>query len=261
MEEETQIERKRRLQREAQVRWRAKNPDKAKQQNDKFRKENPGYQTAWCKKNPDKARAIRSRIYAKPEHQEYLRKWRENNPEKVIAAQKRTDEKNPSRLRTSKWRAANIDRVREADAAYAIEWRAKNAERFRAVRKMWEQNNRELLLTYQAKRRVQTEGKLSKGLVDLLLEEQGWKCPYCLCELSKEKFSMDHYMPLALGGAHSDDNIQLTCARCNSRKRDKHPAKFLTSVIRGRYECPTPSCSKGASTGFEVLLPGTLIPP
>jgi 5-methylcytosine-specific restriction endonuclease McrA len=38
---------------------------------------------------------------------------------------------------------------------------------------------------------------------------------------------MDHIIPLALGGANTDDNIQLLRATCNLQKHTKHPIDFM----------------------------------
>jgi len=34
-------------------------------------------------------------------------------------------------------------------------------------------------------------------------------------------------MPLALGGANADDNIQLLRSTCNQQKHAKHPVDFM----------------------------------
>lgn len=233
MEEETQTERKARLQREANARWRARNPDKVKAQNAKRYAANPGYVNEWNRRNPEKVRANRARTNAKPETVAWRKRWREENADKIKAYQAVTNAKDHPTERMRRWRAKNGDKNREANTELKRNWREANLERHKEVRRVWEQENRELLLTYSAKRRTQTStGRLSRGLVALLLEEQGSKCPYCFGAISKSRYSMDHYMPLALGGDHHDWNIQLTCGPCNSSKRDKHPDRFLNQVLK-----------------------------
>ena len=39
-------------------------------------------------------------------------------------------------------------------------------------------------------------------------------------------------MPLALGGKHEDENLQLLCATCNLSKGAKHPIAFMQSKGR-----------------------------
>jgi 5-methylcytosine-specific restriction endonuclease McrA len=69
-------------------------------------------------------------------------------------------------------------------------------------------------------------GKLSPDLAERLYELQGGKCACCGKPLG-EKYHLDHIMPLALGGANTDDNMQLLTARCNIQKSAKHPIDFM----------------------------------
>jgi 5-methylcytosine-specific restriction endonuclease McrA len=50
-----------------------------------------------------------------------------------------------------------------------------------------------------------------------LLEFYGHRCLRCG---SRESLSVDHVIPLSLGGSNSIDNIQPLCERCNSLKSD-----------------------------------------
>ncbi|MET9521513.1 HNH endonuclease [Streptomyces coeruleorubidus] len=66
----------------------------------------------------------------------------------------------------------------------------------------------------------------------------GWTCQLCGGPIDPEvawpdpkSASVDHIVPLALGGAHSMINVQSAHLGCNSRKRDKivdevKPIKF-----------------------------------
>jgi hypothetical protein len=47
-------------------------------------------------------------------------------------------------------------------------------------------------------------------------------------------FQWDHYMPLALGGAHEVRNIEPICAWCNARKGAKHPDEFASEMTLRR---------------------------
>lgn len=43
---------------------------------------------------------------------------------------------------------------------------------------------------------------------------------------SVENLSVDHIMPVALGGSHRRENLQPMCRSCNSRKGAKHPREW-----------------------------------
>lgn len=63
-------------------------------------------------------------------------------------------------------------------------------------------------------------GRLPKGTIKAKQESQGYKCAYCKTDTSV-KFHVDHIIPLAKGGKHEPDNVQITCPSCNVRKWTK----------------------------------------
>jgi 5-methylcytosine-specific restriction endonuclease McrA len=77
------------------------------------------------------------------------------------------------------------------------------------------------------KRAVAAGGKLSPNIRHKLIGLQRGKCACCRADLKKIKMNLDHIMPLALGGAHSDENVQLLCQPCNNQKYSKHPVDFM----------------------------------
>lgn len=54
-----------------------------------------------------------------------------------------------------------------------------------------------------------------------LMKQQHRQCAYCKCILTLLTYSIDHILPLSLGGHHILSNIQLTCRDCNTKKRDQ----------------------------------------
>jgi len=112
--------------------------------------------------------------------------------------------------RKIKWRAETVD----ARRAYNAKWRAANPE----ARRIFAQNRR-------AKERA-GGGVLSKGLAEKLFVLQKGKCPCCGEPLGAD-YQLDHKMPISLGGANEDGNIQLLAKSCNLRKQAKHPVDFM----------------------------------
>jgi 5-methylcytosine-specific restriction endonuclease McrA len=61
-----------------------------------------------------------------------------------------------------------------------------------------------------------------------LLEFYGHRCLRCG---SREQLTVDHVIPLSLGGSNSIDNIQPLCEGCNLRK-DQDTTDYRPSSIR-----------------------------
>lgn len=56
----------------------------------------------------------------------------------------------------------------------------------------------------------------------------GDRCYYCG---KKAELTLDHFEPLAKGGAHCVSNFVFACFSCNSRKRDLDPFDFMAANI------------------------------
>lgn len=224
-------------QKEASRRYRIRHPDRVKAAAATQYAKNPKYQLEWRKRNPEAYAAIRMRTRAKPETTEQQKRWATANPNKVAAKQKRYREKHREELaaRTQRRRNANPDVWRERNAESKRKIRIERPEEYKAQRDAWVARNREKMVGYCAKRNALIKGNsgsLSNGLVDVLLEEQGHRCPYCWQRFGDGLlWTLDHYRPLRRGGTHEDDNIQLTCKSCNSRKSQKDPTKFVLQIM------------------------------
>lgn len=171
---------------------------------------------AYRAKNPEKTIAL-------------VAKWRVENPEKVVEGRKEHYKNNRASIlksdaerymnspaavkaRTKEWRKANPVQVKE----YYAEWVKNNPEKLRII----VQNRRA--------RKLATGGKLSSGLAKKLIVMQKGKCACCGQPLGND-YHLDHIMPLALGGSHTDDNMQLLRKLCNLQKSRTHPVEFMQS--------------------------------
>lgn len=54
-------------------------------------------------------------------------------------------------------------------------------------------------------------GRRWRKLREQVLERDGWECWRCGAQAD----TVDHVLPLALGGTHDLDNLAACCARCN----------------------------------------------
>lgn len=98
------------------------------------------------------------------------------------------------------------------------------AARTRRYRKLHPEKVREFTLRRKALRGK--GAKLPAGTIARLLLLQGKKC--AICKTSVENgYHVDHIYPIAKGGTHTPDNVQILCPTCNVRKSDKHPIQYM----------------------------------
>jgi 5-methylcytosine-specific restriction endonuclease McrA len=180
----------------------------------------------------------------KPCWAKYIREWNAKNPEKVKATNLAWTIANPekvkldSKMRASKWALANPEKRCAISAKYRLahpekvkQYRLDNKDKEKSRIKKWALENPQAgnirTHNYRAKKRA-SGGVLSKGLAERLFVLQRGKCACCNLPLYDD-YHMDHIMPIALGGANEDWNIQLLRSICNQEKHAKHPVDFMQS--------------------------------
>jgi 5-methylcytosine-specific restriction endonuclease McrA len=141
--------------------------------------------------------------------------WRQDNREKATAMENNWRAANPEKVQEQK------QRFKEARPEYGKEYYAANVEKMAAKMKRTRANNPETFrrncINYQL-RKKQVPGKLSAGIWHKLFIEQDGLCVYCEVDLRCTKSAIDHKNPISLGGHNTDENVQLLCASCNSKK-------------------------------------------
>lgn len=159
------------------------------------------------------------------------------NQERVKASRKAWKQANKDKVKAhaAAWYQRHKDRVLERtgirDAAHPNrrkEWKAANPDRVKAYNKKYEIDHPESAIGRRVRRKTRKSGSLSPGLFAKLISYQRGLCACCKEPLGDD-FHADHILPLALGGAHSDENIQLLRAKCNLEKSAKHPVDFMQS--------------------------------
>ena len=148
------------------------------------------------------------------------------NPCKKCGASDR-GKKGSCRPCKAKWYAENTEKVR----ANVAKWQAENPEKLKAADVKWKQANPERLRINDHNRRARKKangGKLSHDLSKALYARQKGRCACCK-KLLGDNYHLDHIVPLALGGANEDWNIQLLTATCNLNKGAKHPIDYIRS--------------------------------
>jgi 5-methylcytosine-specific restriction endonuclease McrA len=158
--------------------------------------------------------------------------WRKKNKKRVNFSQRQCHIKNREQHLKSQrdyWRRNRGRLIAENKA-----WHEANPERSKELHDRHRRRNPgyDNIFSHNYRARKKFDGgKLSVDLPNLLLQEQNYQCPYCWVNLRESGYELDHYMPLSLGGAHADWNIQLTCPSCNKKKSNKHPIEFLASIV------------------------------
>lgn len=93
-------------------------------------------------------------------------------------------------------------------------------------RRAYRKNNPDKVREFAQTRRGKFITRLPRGTVPKLRVLQKNRCAICRIKLD-DSYHLDHIMPLARGGEHHPDNLQLLCGTCNVRKSAKDPIKYM----------------------------------
>ena len=75
--------------------------------------------------------------------------------------------------------------------------------------------------------------KLQRFKRQKIAKRHGWKCHYCGKALTHSTATLDHIIPVAMGGTLADHNLCLACRACNNKKGDKPPHVFMGLMAAG----------------------------
>ncbi|MBK9925370.1 MAG: HNH endonuclease [Anaerolineales bacterium] len=176
---------------------------------------------------------------AKPnEYKATARKYVEANKEHIRNLKRSHQQANPERYAEidQKWKATH----REEINSRARDRRQEDIEHYREIgRKSYERHaeeRRKYSLEYYKlhpeksvaatnRRRALKYASESTHTEEEWLELKAFynfKCLRCGKQEPEIKLTRDHVIPLTQGGSDSIDNVQPLCARCNSKKNNKH---------------------------------------
>ena len=71
---------------------------------------------------------------------------------------------------------------------------------------------------------------IKSNLKKLLYERQGGYCNGCVNQFEERHLELDHIVPRAKGGPHTDGNLHLLCSSCNRIKGDRSMDYLLTKL-------------------------------
>lgn len=179
---------------------------------------------------------------------EQHRIWAAANPDLmrgyVRAHQKRNPEK--TKANTNRWNAANKPRIAERNHGYYATdpekfltrckaWNAKNPEWLRAYSVDYRAANPLVIQAAHQRRKAKLRGASGSHTAEDILaiaKSQKYRCAYCRIKITSADWHVDHIIPVSRGGSDDPKNLQLTCASCNLRKKDKDPLVFARKLGR-----------------------------
>lgn len=191
--------------------------------------------TAWIKRNPLKAAASRAAWYDRHKSEQRVRTaqyYRAHRTALLFAGRTRR-QANPEkeRQRRRAWYVLHKEQRRHSVRAWAVN----NTDRRKQITANWAKAHPDLRRIHKQNRRRRVGGgRLTRGLVKQLMQAQSGCCVYCGRHLAE--YHIDHRVPLALGGPHCDENIQLLCPPCNLRKGSKSPETFA-ELMSIKWKC------------------------
>lgn len=136
------------------------------------------------------------------------------NREKRIKSSVAWKKKNPERGKANadRWRENNRESDRKSkldyyyrNPNYIAEWRSRNPYK---RRQYWESR--------RARKLGADLGDVTSESISQLFEYYGNRC--LRCNRTDLPLTVDHIVPLSVGGTHSMDNLQPLCGSCNSKK-------------------------------------------
>lgn len=188
--------------------------------------------------NADYREAHREELAAKQRawreaHPDYMKKYRAENAEAIAATQREWRQAHQQEL-NDKRRIAKGDRAvrrRERLEATAEERRVRRLARIRE----WRRNHPEKVERYRRYNQTRKARLLGAFVekVDRFRVYDQWSgiCGICALHVSRERFDVDHIIPLSRGGEHSYANCQPAHPTCNTRKHNRLPAENARGAL------------------------------
>jgi len=139
------------------------------------------------------------------------RAYQAANPESAVARRRRYQEAHPERVTESQRRYSEThhDIILERQRAWEAAHRAEGVARNNARRA----------------RLADAPGHHTSSDIHAQSERQKQRCYWCGSKV-RERYHVDHVMPLALGGSDGPENLVISCPPCNLSKGARHPMEF-----------------------------------
>lgn len=187
------------------------------------------YKKEYQQKNKDKLAAKKRKYYIenKDSINNKNREYEENNKEKMQEYRK-------------KYRLEHSEKLREFNKNYYInnkktinernkEYRDSNSDKIEEQRKKYRATDAAKLIIRANSLKRRSAGTLTVKEIDRIIKYSKGLCYWC-GDIYGDKYHLDHYTPVAKGGATNIDNMVVSCAKCNQSKGAKSPYVFANSI-------------------------------
>jgi 5-methylcytosine-specific restriction endonuclease McrA len=123
-------------------------------------------------------------------------------------------------------------RDKKAENERLARYAAQNPEKVKERKKAWKVKNPDAVRSATRNRRAmkrQAEGNHTQSDIHEIYKLQRGCCAICRVKV-RGKYHVDHIKPLSRGGSNARCNLQITCATCNIRKKDRDPIEHMQSL-------------------------------
>jgi hypothetical protein len=205
------------------------------------------YQKEYRERDREHYLELRQREWAKPETKAKAKAWSEANRERIAEQRREWLGSLP---------AERLEALKAQHRKRSTAYRLQNPELCNERIRDWKQRNPDKPSSYLNVRRARKRdsGEIDRFERSEIGERDGWVCGIChepidptLCFPNQQSPSLDHIVPLALGGTHTRANSRITHWICNVRRGI------------GRYEDPGQS-TQPSSTPQPQSARGSLLP-
>lgn len=158
------------------------------------------------------------------------RAYYEANKSAVLRQKKQYNAKNAEliAMQTKSYRERNDEVIKAQKREHYI----RNKESISAKSRDYYERNTERFTAYNRARKARkrsAQGSHTAKDVSFIFDSQRGLCANCKARLfksGKQKFHVDHIMPLARGGSNGKENLQCLCPACNLSKNAKDPISW-----------------------------------
>ncbi len=179
----------------------------------------------------------------------YQKQYRAANREHLLEYKRRHYSENRELMneQSRQYQAVNREAIREKSKQYYSENRdvikanvtkysKANRDVHRRANEKYRKAHPELHTRREARRRAIKRNATIGDLAAIVAWESKWRskktvaCHWCRKRVKTTDVHIDHVVPLSKGGAHSVENLCVSCAKCNVTKNAKMPEDWNASL-------------------------------